>query len=91
MVVPADKKLDDGNTAWISTSFLLYAFTRWLGVRKTCEISLFSRYYRSLLEKTLWLGSKAGSYVIRNTLAGSKIVVSIGRNDPVEKQTRNGQ
>ena len=70
--------------AWIWSSFLLCALeTRWLGVRKTCGIGLLYRNYRSLLEETGWLGCWLHQCVLRNTLAGSKKVVSISRTTTV--------
>ena len=40
--------------------------------------------YRSLLEETRWLGVALALCVLTNTLAGSKIVVSVSRNTTVE-------
>ena len=83
-VVPGDRNWLIETAAWIWSSFLLCALeTRWLGVRKTCGIGLFYRNYRSLLEETGWLGCWLHQCVLRNTLAGSKKVVSISRNNTV--------
>jgi hypothetical protein len=53
-------------------------------VRKTCGIDLFSRNYRLLLQETLCLGAGFLSVCLETHLSGSKTVVSMSRDAPVQ-------
>jgi len=65
--------------------------TRWLGVRIQVSFGNKLAGHRSRLEETGWLGVTLALCVFGNTLAGTKIVVSVvsmSRNDPVRAQTQ---
>jgi len=72
-VVPGHRNWQIETAAWIWPSFFHCALeTRWLGVRKTCEIGLFYRNYRPLLQETGWLVSDFISVCLETRWLGQK-------------------